>query len=226
MHCDFCLWFCAVFHMGAAFSACKEPELCECLWGCDVLNKDAPYSCRSPFLLYPNFGLYVTPQQFEHYVEIAKEKLEREVGKGYEGQWKTHVIKAKQADVSLMYFLLGLTLNSVKAEYKSRITARFVASGTTNKCDIAKCIAYCTSSCNSMCDNLEKTDRAYLEELSWNEDMCDVEKSKLSMKDLCTTYKDEGECDASCDGAVGIIFSSGAMIVLVLSWVHSAGHIF
>merc|ERR1719473_592191 len=127
----FLILFGVFFHLGAAFSACKEPELCECLWGCDVLNKHAAYSCRSPLLILPNLGAYVSPRQLDHLVEIAKEKLEMEDGKGYEGQWKSHVINAKRADVSLMYFLLSLALNSVKAEYKSRITARHIGADAT-----------------------------------------------------------------------------------------------
>merc|ERR1711988_43398 len=79
----------------------------------------------------------------------------------------------------------------------------------TNLCDIGKCIAYCTSSCENQCDTediLDSTSPAYLEEIGWAPNACDLDASKAKMKKMCEGAKagvaaGGKTCDANCDGA-------------------------
>merc|ERR1719335_1189050 len=83
-----------------------------------------------------------------------------------------------------------MAINTMKTAYVDSIKARALVTNSLRKCDFA------------MCNELESTDEAYLEKISWTKDMCDLEASKAEMKQQCNDLKAAaGGCDANCDGA-------------------------
>lgn len=153
----------------------------------------------------PALGIFWGERTIKVNIAAAKEKLAYEGGKSYDaGVWKDHVINSQKAGVGGMYGLLGIQYQLMKSTYEVGIQGRLVGATPEQGCDVGKCLAYCSGSCESQCDELEKTDEAYLEEIGWTKDMCDVPGSQEMIKAKCTDIKAKFEgCDASCDAAAG-----------------------
>jgi len=197
--------------LSSAYKACKEPQVCECITACPVyrnaeywseMEQDPKYVCEKPLNVLPTLKIMWGPRLINQQITWAKEKLAYEAGKTYDQPWKDHVIDGNKAQVDGMYALLGMAINTMKTAYVDSIKARALVTNSLRKCDFAMCIAYCMNTCESMCDELESTDEAYLEKISWTKDMCDLEASKAEMKQQCNDLKAAaGGCDANCDGA-------------------------
>jgi len=152
-------------------------------------------------------------------VSYAKEKLAYEAGKSYEGTWKDHVIGSKTGGVKGMQALLGTQFLLTKGVYQARLQERVTVGTDLQKCDIAKCQAFCTSACESQCESLDSNEEAFLGEISWTKEMCDVEGSKKMISDDCEAIKAASEgCDANCGGGHRQSNFDILLIGLLLAW--------
>jgi hypothetical protein len=150
----------------------------------------------------PNLKIFWDGRSIKEQIVWAKEKLQYEAAKSYSGPWKDHVLGSKKIGVVTMQSYLGLQFSLVKLTYAAQIRERVVSSTETQKCDIAKCMAFCAQACESQCDMLESTEETYLSEISWTKEMCDVEGSKTLIATQCDNLKQSlSQCDANCDMA-------------------------
>lgn len=207
MSCFRVLCFACFLQTCFSYWACKDPELCNCLAGCEALKSSSGpgMECENRLLVVPNLGIYWGPRDIVQQVTAAKEKLAFEASKTYDAPWKDHVLNTKKGGVAGMYGLLGMAHSVLKSSYTAFIQGQMLAGNPKEKCDIAKCIAFCQNSCESMCEDLASTDEAALAGISWTKGMCDVEGAKAAMKTECSAVKDLPgvDCDANCDGAPG-----------------------
>lgn len=223
----------AQFVAVSSFAACKEPDLCRCMAGCQIFGSNqgiaGRYQCEKPFLVLPNLGIFWGPRIIDQQVTWAKEKLAFEASKSYDAPWKDHVLGGKKAGVAGMYGLLGITINAMKARYSSHIQSRVLEVGAVGQCDLAKCIAFCKNTCESMCAELESTDDSFLASISWTKDMCDIEGAKTKMKTECENVRDAipkvaqdkgfasvpQACDANCDSAPVVGSLTGFVLIVI-----------
>lgn len=208
---------------GQCSTACQEPKFCECLSKCAVFQRQSfgvlganLLPCDFNLLVVPNLGLDWNAREIQTEVAWAKEKLEYENQKTYEGVWKTHVLGGKMGAAKFMQALLGTQLNLVKMTYEAAIQERIVSANDLATCDIAKCLSFCSQSCESQCEQLDNSEESFLTEISWTKSMCDVDGSKALISSRCNDLKSKSSgCDAACDHASLISFSEliGSIII-------------
>merc|ERR1712046_145722 len=100
----------------SSYWACKEPELCTCMAGCDVLD-GTTLKCALPLLVLPNLGIHWNSRLISQQVTWAKEKLAFEASKSYDAPWKDHVLGANKGAVTAFYGLLGISMSALKQNY-------------------------------------------------------------------------------------------------------------